>query len=324
VTLKLRRRLRKSNRRRQLQRLRGLRRAGLTLERCEPRMLLASVTFDSGTLMFRGDSGEADAVVISAPTAGSMRFAVAGGDTLTLGAGATGNSNFVLSSGDSVLDVNVGAGGVVIDRLQVELGDENDTATLESISSGVSVWIDAGPGDDTIDGSTLAVSVIALGGDGNDILRGGAADDTLYGGPGNDELHGGAGNDNLLGGGQVDVTVTNLQPTNGALLTPVFLATGNGDYDFFSGGSPASASLERLAEDGNTGPRIEAALASGGVNQAVSTAGGPLAPGESRTVGLIADPQNDRTQFRLHDHSQQRCVHWQRQPARTQFVRRLR
>jgi hypothetical protein len=83
----------------------------------------------------------------------------------------------------------------------------------------------------------------------------------------------------------------------GLLLTPVFLATTNGVYDFFNEGSAASASVERLAEDGTTDPRIAAALASGGVNQAVATSGGPFGPGATRTVVLDAFASNARTHY---------------------------
>jgi Ca2+-binding RTX toxin-like protein len=93
------------------------------------------------------------------------------------------------------------------------------------------------------------------------------------------------------------VTVTNLQEADGGLLTPVVLSTTNGTYDFFNVGEAASESLERLAEDGTTGPRIDAALNSGGVNEAIATTDGPFGPGESRTAILRADVTNDLTQF---------------------------
>ncbi|MEO0852791.1 MAG: spondin domain-containing protein, partial [Cyanobacteria bacterium J06648_11] len=94
------------------------------------------------------------------------------------------------------------------------------------------------------------------------------------------------------------VTVTNLQPDDGLLLTPVFLAPQNGVYDMFDVGSPASPNVESLVEDGTTDARIEAAIASGGVsNEATATDGGPIAPGESRTVEFTVAADNDLTQF---------------------------
>src|SRR5262245_19138782 len=95
----------------------------------------------------------------------------------------------------------------------------------------------------------------------------------------------------------VRVTITNLQPADGVFLTPVFFATHNGMFGQFDPGAPASVGVERIAEDGNTGPHIAAALASGHVFQAMATAGGPIAPGQSRTVVLDVDRSNPLTPF---------------------------
>ncbi len=291
------RRLRKVVRRRPIRRANWnlFLRSKLVLERCEARVLLAAVSFDGETLSFTADQGEADVVAVSSPGSGMVQFDVGGGDTISLGAGATGNPNFVLSAGDSVLVANAAA--LAATGLELSLGDGDDTATLTSLPAGLGVTIDGGTGEDTIDGSSLSDSIIGVGGPGNDLLRGGSGDDTLIGGSGSDELHGGAGNDDLVGGGQIEVTVSNLQEDQGALLTPFFLATGDGAYDFFDEGGSASASLERLAEDGNTGPRVDAALASGGVGQAITTPDGPLAPGDARTVSLIANSSDQLTQY---------------------------
>lgn len=94
------------------------------------------------------------------------------------------------------------------------------------------------------------------------------------------------------------VTVTNLQPADGLTLTPVFLAPLDGEYDMFDVGAAASENVERLVEDGTTQPRIDAAIASGGVSdEATATEGGPIAPGESRTVTFNVDSGDDLTQY---------------------------
>ncbi len=155
--------------------------------------------------------------------------------------------------------------------------------------------IDGGAGDDTIVGA--GGDDVLFGGSGADDLSGGGGDDRLTGGFGNDRLDGGEGDDSLIGDGQIEIVVTNLGTGDGGLLTPVFLATQDGVYDFFDVGGTASASLEALAEDGTTGPRIAAALASGGVGEAVATAGGPFGPGETRIVTLFADPADPLTQY---------------------------
>jgi Ca2+-binding RTX toxin-like protein len=259
----------------------------------ESRALLAAVTFQSGVITLTGDAAENDQIVISSPNADTLRIEVENSDTLTLGDGATGNPNFVLSSGNTVLEVNITTATAT--RFEVHAGDGTDSVIANSIPD-IELYLGGGGGNDTLNASALSSSVVLVGGPGNDMLWGGTGDDELYGGAGDDELHGGAGNDKLVGGGQIQVTVTNLQAANGALLTPFFLATTNGTYDFFNAGSAASVSVERLAEDGTTGPRITAALNSGGVNQAVATSGGPIAPASTRTVMLLADPTNPLTQ----------------------------
>src|SRR5262245_24674638 len=86
--------------------------------------------------------------------------------------------------------------------------------------------------------------------------------------------------------GQLRVTFTNLQPVGGLHFSPVVFVSHDGSYDFFDAGAPASSSVQQLAEDGATGPRIASALGSGKVFEAVRAPGGPIAPGQSRTVTL--------------------------------------
>ena len=169
--------------------------------------------------------------------------------------------------------------------------DQGDTLTG---NDSVNV-IDGGLGDDTILG--LDGNDILFGGSGDDTISGGAGDDRVVGGFGDDNIEGNDGNDSLNGSGQIEVRVTNLAAADGTLITPVVFATQNGIYDQFDVGSAASANIERLAEDGTTGPRIDAALASGGVGEALATAGGPIAPGESRILTFYADPSDPLTQY---------------------------
>lgn len=171
-------------------------------------------------------------------------------------------------------------------------GSDNDDILTGNDSVNV---IDGGLGNDTISG--LGGEDVLFGGSGADVISGGDGDDRIVGGFGDDELNGDAGNDSLIGGGQIEVRVTNLSGADGSLLTPVVVATQNGIYDQFDVGSAASENIERLAEDGTTGPRIAAALGSGGVGEAQATTGGPLAPGESRVLTFFADPTDPLTQF---------------------------
>jgi Ca2+-binding RTX toxin-like protein len=169
--------------------------------------------------------------------------------------------------------------------------DNNDNLTGNNLAN----QIDGGLGDDIIVG--LGGDDILFGGSGADTISGGTGNDRLIGGFGDDELNGDGGEDSLIGNGQIEITLTNLSPDQGSLLTPIFVATQNGIYDQFDVGSAASENIERLAEDGTVGPRIAAALASGGVGEAQATVGGPVAPGETRTLTFFADPTDPLTQY---------------------------
>lgn len=272
-------------------------------ERLEVRALLSVVSLDAGTLVFEADANENDDVRVSSPTATTIEIVVANGDTIDLGAGT--DSGFARSNGDSVLTVTLGPGAADVAEIYLNVGNRSDSVFIESVPS-IPVTVDGGAGPDVISGATAASPLHLMGGDGsdtliggqaNDVIEGGVGPDELTGGPGSDTLSGGAGADKLTGGGLINVTVSNIQDTNGGLLTPVFLATTDGTYDLFDVGEAALPGLERLAEDGNTGPAIDSALNSGASNEAIATAGGPIGPGEFRTATLLADPSNERTQF---------------------------
>ena len=53
---------------------------------------------------------------------------------------------------------------------------------------------------------------------------------------------------------EVQVTIENLAPADGNFLTPAWVGFHDGTFDVYDLGAPASAALERLAEDGNTEP----------------------------------------------------------------------
>ena len=99
----------------------------------------------------------------------------------------------------------------------------------------------------------------------------------------------------------VVVEVTNLSPSRGTFLTPVWVGFHDGTFDSYDGGQPASVPLggveiERLAEDGNTGPISDTfdTLTGGGVQATIPGPAGPFAPGETRRVTFNLDPDLDR------------------------------
>lgn len=95
----------------------------------------------------------------------------------------------------------------------------------------------------------------------------------------------------------IAVTITSNQAAGGLYLTPLLTALHDGTYNAFDAGSPASASLEALAEEGNPAPEI---AANPGVNFSVITSpggfpGAPVIdPGESATVRINVDENTER------------------------------
>jgi hypothetical protein len=128
----------------------------------------ASVDTQNKRLTYTAGTGETNNVTFS--LSGTTYTVTDSGAVISPGTGCTGvSSNQVTCSGTISF---VGAG----------LGDMDDTAT---ISGAVRSWVDAGTG--------------------NDRLQGGTASDWLYGNTGDDTLDGGTGADLLIGGGGNDL-----------------------------------------------------------------------------------------------------------------------
>ncbi len=92
---------------------------------------------------------------------------------------------------------------------------------------------------------------------------------------------------------EVTVTVENLAPNNGNLLTPAWVGLHDGSFDVYDRGATASAALERIAEDGNFDPLVDAFGDSGaGQDGVVFGPGGPIFPSESgsATFMVLAQP----------------------------------
>ena len=144
-----------------------------------------------GTLIdtFDGGSGTDTAVVVGN---GNDQ-----GDAFVLSAAGPGRALFQRTN-LVPFKIDISATETVV--MQTDSG--NDTITINDLSgSGIRrVVADGGAGDDAIDGSATGVSLLLLGGDGNDTLTGGRGSDVLFGGAGNDVLAGGRGFDILDGG----------------------------------------------------------------------------------------------------------------------------
>lgn len=97
------------------------------------------------------------------------------------------------------------------------------------------------------------------------------------------------------------VTMENLT-TGGQHLTPPLVAIHRGALDFFRVGRSATAGIQQIAENGNLGPMIQRLEGNRHVSSfAVAASGegleGPLAPGESVSVALEADPGSEFISF---------------------------
>ena len=101
-----------------------------------------------------------------------------------------------------------GSGGLRYDASFVNLGPAADVLNVRA-TGGVrpTLLIEAGTGDDTVNGGPGTDRVLDLGGAGlfrggagNDLLLGQSGNDRLYGGLGSDRVEGGLGNDRLYGG----------------------------------------------------------------------------------------------------------------------------
>ncbi|WP_303905221.1 spondin domain-containing protein [Thiohalomonas denitrificans] len=95
---------------------------------------------------------------------------------------------------------------------------------------------------------------------------------------------------------QIMVQVDNLAPDQGATLTPLWSGFHGGDFDLFDFGDPASEALERLAEDGDTGPAMDA-FAATTPNGVQGTLPAAIGPGESLSMGFLLNDSEAQRYF---------------------------
>lgn len=106
---------------------------------------------------------------------------------------------------------------------------------------------------------------------------------------------------------RIAVTVENLAPRGGTFQTPVWVGIHDGSFDIYSRNVPAAGpmsplgddSLERLAEDGATGPiaaNFQSALPTA-VEATVPGPNGPIAPGDRGFSALLVDPLSPTNRY---------------------------
>src|SRR3989441_290641 len=178
-------------------------------------------------------AGSSETVTFANPTTSLTIAAGAGNDTVTIvaaqtppfevkvdgGSGVNSIQGAVVTTaigtgteGADVIEVSESSGGAITvtvngatstfaagTRVGVNALGGGGCGTPRNLK--VDAVVDAGAGNDVVDGSgVIAGRLTLLGGVGDDTLIGGGGGDRLHGGPGNGTTVGGAGNDTLVGG----------------------------------------------------------------------------------------------------------------------------
>jgi Ca2+-binding RTX toxin-like protein len=146
-----------------------------------------TLTHNGSKVFYVADAGETEALVVEATTS-LVRIH----SSVTIDAPPTGGCEVTAGIGECELEA---------DQIRLDLKDGDDqvtTLTTASLGLGlVPLFVTAGPGDDTIDGSRVQDEL--YGNDGDDTLRGQGSGDRLEGDRGDDVLDGGTGGDFLEG-----------------------------------------------------------------------------------------------------------------------------
>ena len=200
---------------------------------CEPRQLLAGISFDSATgHIMVGGTEQAETVTV-----------VERNETLTVSQTGFGSRQFLVSEVSAVSFVGLGGNDLFHNRSSVNSfayggkgndrligGSGNDRLIGNSgndylFGGAANDLLNAGLGNDQVDGAAGNDRILAVagfnkinGGDGNDQIYGGSGRDVITGGNGDDIIAGGEGSDGLAGGSGVD------------------LIFGGGGSDFIHGG----------------------------------------------------------------------------------------
>jgi hypothetical protein len=105
---------------------------------------------------------------------------------------------------------------------------------------------------------------------------------------------------------RVMVTIENVAPQQGTFQTPFWVGFHDGSFDTYDGNTPASnvprpgsVAMERLCEDGDTGPISEdfAALVPAGVDTTLAGPNGPIAPGDIAIGSFVLDPSDPNSRY---------------------------
>lgn len=183
---------------------------------------LRSVQFSTTSLnatprlvTFQVNDGETDS---NSVTRAIGPFADLSGTTLTIY--GTSQSDVIVITQDTSLHVTVNGAAMDFDSsavtsVMVQANEGDDSVQIQSLNSDVTLTVEGGDGNDSINVSATVLAQATLdGGIGTDLLVGGGGTDTLIGGLGNDWLDGGEGYDSAAGGEGDDVYAFRLATNN--------------------------------------------------------------------------------------------------------------
>jgi Spondin_N len=83
-----------------------------------------------------------------------------------------------------------------------------------------------------------------------------------------------------------EITITNLAPSEGTFLTPVWAGIHNGAFDLYDRNKTVTVAVERLAEDGNTALLMHDFSQTEGALWDSTLGSAPIAPGETVTMPI--------------------------------------
>jgi hypothetical protein len=201
------------------------------IDRLEPRVLFADVTFVNGIVRFTGGAA-AEEVSFQEVPGGRNRFHL----TWWLAGRPSRQHIKPLLGVVRRLELNMGGGddSIAIDFFLSEQG------LITPANKPIKIVADLGGGDDFFEAHTSSSTCTVLGGAGDDQINGGDGADSLTGGSGDDDLNGFGGNDILTGGSGFD-------GLNGGKGRDI-LRGKNGDADSFDGGP----GFDTAAADGSS------------------------------------------------------------------------
>lgn len=83
-----------------------------------------------------------------------------------------------------------------------------------------------------------------------------------------------------------EITITNLAPSEGTFLTPVWAGIHNGAFDLYDRNKTVTVAVERLAEDGDTALLMHDFSQTMGAVWDATLSSAPIAPGETVTMPI--------------------------------------